>query len=106
MSGNPEYKYLGPPDYEIHKEEGFIYGAPTRAPQFTLIVDDSEGKAKMFKRNMKHSSGRAERWLVAECNGVRLYCVSLGMFVLTSKDVYSDKALVDKLAAGEFADIP
>jgi len=105
-NANPELRYLGPPDYEINRHEGYIFGRPNRSPQFVVLVDDSGGEAKMFKRNMVHSSGKAERWLVAECKGVRLYCTDLGMYILTDKDVYSSKDLVDKLAAGDFDAVP
>lgn len=104
--GNPEVKYLGPPDYEIQRFQGYGYGRPNRSPQFVVLMDDSDGTAKMFKRNMVHSDGRAERWLVAEVKGVRLYCTGEQMYILTDKDVYSSKDLVNKLADGEFDAIP
>jgi hypothetical protein len=102
FNGNPELRYLGPPDYEIHEHRGYIYGRPLRDPQFVLVVDDSDGKGKMFKRNFMHTDGTSARWLVAQYGGVRLYCTSLGTYILTDKDVYSDAGLIDKLAAGQF----
>ena len=102
---NPEIKYLGPPDYEINKYEGYLYGRPLRRPQFVLLVDDSDGTAKMFKRNMVHNNKSPERWLVAECRGVRLYCADNGLYVLSHQDIYSSKNLVDMMAAGEFQPI-
>lgn len=102
---SPELKYLGPPDYEIHKYEGYIYGRPMRAPQFVVLVDDSDGTGKMFKRNMVHNNKHPERWLVAECKGVRLYCADNGMYVLSHQDLYSSQDLVDKMAAGEYESV-
>lgn len=99
---NVELKYLGPPDYEIDKYEGYIFGRPTRHPFFFLIVDDSDGTAKMFKRNAIHNNKDPERWLVGECQGVRLYFMDNGMWVLSPQDIYASKDLVDKMAAGAF----
>lgn len=101
---NPEKAYLSPPDYRIERHQGVIYGQPTKRPNFILIVDNTSDNAKVFKRNMVHSNGKAERWMVGELGGVRLYCTSSGAFILSSKDIYSDKDLVDKLSAGEFSD--
>jgi len=105
-SFNPEIRYLNPPDYEIHEYEGYTYGRPTRHPQFTLLVDNSDGSAKMFKRNMMHNTKNAERWLVGQCRGVRLYCTNSGLYILSHQDIYSCSDLTDKMAAGEFQSIP
>lgn len=102
---NPELNYLGPPDYEINQHQGYIHGKPLRSPQFALLVDDSEGTAKMFKRNAMHSNQQPERWLVAECRGVRLYCLGHDMYVLSHQDIYSSKDLVDKMAAGHYENV-
>jgi len=101
---NPEKPYLEPPDYRIEHHKGVIYGQPSKGAGFILIVDNTSEDARIFKRNMRHSNGTSERWMVGELNGVRLYCTNTGAFVLSSKDIYSDKDLVDKLAAGEFSD--
>lgn len=100
---NPEIRYLGPPDYEISELDGLVFGSPTVGTTWVVAVDNTDESAKMFKRNAMHTDRPAERWLVAECKGVRLYFDGVKTFILTDKDVYPSEDTLRNLAEGKYA---
>lgn len=100
---NPEVKYLGPPDFDIVKEDGVIHAEPVVARKaWRIIVDNVEGKSKAFKRNAVQQGGKAQRWLVAEFKGVRFYAMDDGTFILTDRELYPTEGLLKKLQTGEY----
>jgi len=100
---NPEVKYLQTPDYELSELDGLKFGSPMWSNAWVLTVDNTDEDATIFKRNAVHSDKQAERWLVAELKGVRLYFDGGKNFILTDKDVYPSGDTLRDLAEGKYA---